>query len=138
MKQNTLILLVSLGIMAGCATKPKTDATSTTSTGSAVVPVNPPKTAATTATAPAATTTQAKATSIDIFVCKRDSDVREVYIEPVTPLGCKLWYSNDKSGPVASSVRGLSHCEAVNQKIRTNLEAAGFKCDAVANATASK
>lgn len=135
MKQNTLILLVSLGILAGCASKPKTEATATKTTGSAVVPVNPPKTAATT---PAPTTAQAKPTSIDIFVCKRESDVREVYIEPVTPLGCKSWYSNDKSGPVASSVRGLAHCEAVNQKIRTNLETAGFKCDAVANTTASK
>lgn len=132
MKPNSLILLVSLGLIAGCAAKPTTTSTA------AVVPVNPPKTAAATTT-PAPATTQAKPTSIDIFVCKRDSDVREVYIEPVTPLGCKLWYSNDKSGqPVASSVRGLAHCEAVNQKIRTNLETAGFKCNAVANTTASK
>lgn len=134
MKHDKLILLATLGLLAACAGKPKTDAVSAppTKQTSDIKPITPPATAT-------AASTAAKPTAIDVYVCKRDSDVREVYIEPVSPLGCKLWYSNIKTGnPVASSTKGLTHCETVNQKIRSNLETAGFKCEATTGAAAAK
>ena len=65
---------------------------------------------------------------IDAFTCARDSDIRELYIEPIPPKGCKLWYSNKKDGPTAQSVSNIEHCEKVNKNIRRNLEVAKYKC----------
>ena len=129
MKINSVILLAVLGLAVGCANN-------STKESKTPVQIVEAKKEVPQAQTPA---TQAKPTSIDIFVCSRDSDVREIYIEPIIPLGCKLWYSNYRTGkPAAWSDKGLGYCEEVNENIRSNLQNAGFKCQAVSKSPAIK
>lgn len=61
--------------------------------------------------------------------CLRDSEIRTIEIEMTQPKGCNLWYTRfDNKSAVASSKIGKNHCEQVLNKIRSNLEAADFKC----------
>lgn len=61
--------------------------------------------------------------------CKRDSEVRKLSIEKISPKGCKLQYEKlGVKSVVASSAVGTSHCESVEKRIRENLTAAGYKC----------
>lgn len=130
MTKNIFLFCVVLGLATSCASTKKntpTPSPATTEVKKEVVAVKPPP-----------TTASAKITMVDAYTCSRESDVREIYIEPMSPQGCKLWYSNRKGEPTASSIRGLSHCELVNQNVRKNLETAGFKCQAVSNTATTK
>lgn len=75
----------------------------------------------------------------DQFTCKRDTDIRSIWIESLQPKGCKLWYSNyNKKGPSAWSEVGLIYCQKISENIRENLKVAGFSCQAAKNAIATK
>jgi len=68
------------------------------------------------------------------FSCQRDKDVRSFEIEVSQPKGCELVYSKHGSKEkIASSAHGTTHCEQVRERVRGNLEAAGFKCGAPDN-----
>ncbi len=70
--------------------------------------------------------------------CSRSNDVRKVEIEAQTPKGCDLYYSvSGNRNKVAWSTNGESHCSDVKQRIQTNLEQAGFKCEIPTRASAS-
>lgn len=131
MSLKTLLLMISMGLMVSCANGSKKSSTTTTTAAT--------ETKSDVSQKKDSQKADIKAVSVDIFVCSRESDVREIYIELVTPLGCKLWYSNHKTGsPIAQSVKGLKYCETVSQNIRSNLETAGFKCNAVNSKSAAK
>ena len=128
MKNNVLLLCILLGLISSCTSTNKKE-TATAVATEAKKEIAPTKTQI--------PSTVTRPTMVDFFTCSRESDIREIYIEPVTPQGCKLWYSNYKTGsPTAWSTKGLEHCETVNQKIRDNLSMAGFKCQA-ANTSAN-
>lgn len=129
MKINIAIFIVLAAISTSCSHKSNLPTSETK-----IKPVIPPATA-TPAASPgpkAAVTVAPKPSMLDVFTCTRDSDVREIYTEPVSPSGCKLWYSNKKTDPTAWSSKGTGHCLEVGLRIRNNLEGAGFKCVPVA------
>lgn len=137
MKINIAIFFTLAVISTGCSHK-----SNLPTSGTDIKPVIPlaSSTAAnkptTSAPAKAAGTKTPMTTMMDVFTCARDGDVREIYTEPISPSGCKLWYSNKKTDPTAWSSKGAGHCLDVGLRIRKNLEGAGFKCAPVAGANA--
>lgn len=80
-----------------------------------------------------------KETMKEPFTCKRDTDIRSIWIESLRPDGCKLWYSNyEKKGPAASAHSGLSHCQKVSENVRKNLQSAGFICQSAESTNAAR
>jgi hypothetical protein len=72
----------------------------------------------------------AKATAAGEITCKKKEESRTLRLEALQPKGCNLWYSKhgDKD-PMATSKSSAEHCEKVRDKIRKNLETAGYKCE---------
>jgi hypothetical protein len=71
------------------------------------------------------------------FSCTKNSDTRKVAVVTSTSEGCGVVYNKagqDKTVAVAKS--DLSHCDTVAEKIKTNLQAAGFDCGGEAAAPA--
>lgn len=100
--------------------------------GCSSAPTTKPAAPAATAT-PAPADASAKAATAeaktDALKCKRDSDERSIEIEAVEKTSCKVWYSKfGQRANIASSAKGTSHCHDVRNKIKSNLEGAGFKC----------
>lgn len=122
MKIKILLIASFLAIASGCKTNSKNE--TITEEKTTVAPVKPTATLAT-----------PKLITIDAFNCKKNGEIRKLYIEPLTPKGCRSWYSNKKDGPIAASAHSFERCEKVNANIRKNLEAAGYKCEAVENAS---
>lgn len=122
MNMKYLLIVLFLAITSSCANQSKKEVAQTTP----LIAQN--NTTSTEQATPPAPSKTKNAVMIDAFTCSRDSDVREIYIESVTPKGCKLWYSNKKGSPIAQSALSIEHCEKVNANIRRNLETAGFKC----------
>lgn len=80
-----------------------------------------------------------KETMKEPFTCKRETDIRSIWIESLQPDGCKLWYSNySKKGPAAWSQAGLKHCQKISENVRKNLESTGFSCQSAESTTAAK
>lgn len=68
--------------------------------------------------------------------CQNGTDSRFVRIETASPKECKVLYSKwGSTESVATSSSGSEHCEKTVDKIKGNLEKAGYKCS---NLTASK
>ena len=119
-----IAVIAVMGLFAtACTSKPK--ATTEATAKAEAVKTEAAKTA-TAATDKAAT----KAPEKGEMLCERAKESRSLRLEDVQPKGCKLWYSNHGSEPVAWSDVGPTHCEQVRDRIRTNLESAGFKCSA--------
>lgn len=69
------------------------------------------------------------APSAGSIVCKNGSDTRTLDVV-AKGSGCEVAYTKfDQTTAPASSVNGTAHCEAVKEKIKTNLENSGFKCE---------
>jgi hypothetical protein len=71
------------------------------------------------------------------FTCTKNSDTRKVAVVTSTSEGCGVVYNKagqDKTVAVAKS--DLSHCDTVAEKIKTNLQTAGFDCGGEAAAAA--
>jgi hypothetical protein len=61
--------------------------------------------------------------------CKNGLDERVIAAEP-KGTGCQVLYTKSKvSIPTATSTRGTKHCEEVAERMKGNLERAGFKCE---------
>lgn len=71
----------------------------------------------------------ATATSAGSLVCKSGSDTRSIDVIQKDG-GCELSYTkfNETTTP-ATSANGTAHCESVKEKIKGNLESAGFTCE---------
>ncbi|MBX3022499.1 MAG: hypothetical protein KF799_12575 [Bdellovibrionales bacterium] len=125
MRITTVFIAVLAAISVGCASASKTAST----TPNVATPAVPAKASlavpAPAKPAPALVDDKAK------YACLRGQETRSVKIEMTAPKGCKVFYStHGNTDPVAWSTTGTSHCESVSSKIRTNLESAGFKCEA--------
>ena len=151
MRRNLIwISILFICVAAGCSSKPKAGQAPVPPSGAAAGAGAPAG-----ATAPAATATNspaspangkapAQATSAPAaapaakpsagtgkpqITCVRDSDERLMEIVESQPKGCSLYYT--KSGErssIASSSHASSHCESVRDRIKKNLEDAGYKC----------
>lgn len=63
--------------------------------------------------------------------CKRSTEIRQIEFLALAPKGCELWYSRyGGKNKVAWSSNGDDHCKKTQKQIRSNLEVAGFKCEA--------
>lgn len=70
--------------------------------------------------------------------CTRQADVRKVELESPASKGCEVWYSSyGNRNKVAWSANGQKHCEGVREKIKSNLENAGYQCSSANRASAS-
>lgn len=127
MKIKILLIASFLALTTNCANQPKKEVAQTT-------PVIEQKDTTSAKQTTTVTPTKSKnAIMIDAFTCTHNNDVREISIEPLTPKGCRLWYSNKKDGPAAQSAFNIEKCEKVSANIRKNLDAAGFKCEQVSD-----
>lgn len=114
--ERTLVLALSMALIASCASKPQSSAPPEQTTA----PVNSNKKEAT------------QPVDRNDFSCTKDRDHRTLYIVKTIPNGCKIWYSNfSKSKPVASAHMGTEYCIKVYEKIQKNLTQAGFVCEQV-------
>jgi hypothetical protein len=60
--------------------------------------------------------------------CSKDTDTRTLEVIKKAS-GCSLQYDKfGKAASVASSAKGLKHCQESESKIRTKLEKSGFIC----------
>ncbi len=60
--------------------------------------------------------------------CENNGDKRAITVVP-SASGCEVHYTKaGGSNVVASSANGTTHCDTVQSKMVSNLEAAGFKC----------
>lgn len=73
-------------------------------------------------------TTAAAAASAGVMTCKNGSDTRTLDVVK-KDAGCEVSYTKfgETTAP-ASSSNGTAHCESVKERIKTNLENAGFQC----------
>lgn len=60
--------------------------------------------------------------------CENSDDKRAITVVP-SASGCEVHYTKaGGSNVVATSANGTAHCDSVQSKMVSNLEAAGFKC----------
>jgi hypothetical protein len=116
-----LITIAMAMFFVSCAHKHK--ATDKATTKSTVEAVKKDAKSAGKSTTVAAASTESKAT------CSKDKETRT--LEVVTAgQGCELQYTKggDTQKP-ATSVKGVTYCHTVFEKIKGNLEKAGYKCE---------
>ncbi|NJL24398.1 MAG: hypothetical protein HC902_03995 [Calothrix sp. SM1_5_4] len=131
MRLGTHLIAVACAAFAvGCSTGKKT--ADKTAAQNVVAPAQAPATATASTTAtqpPDAKSKPAKSEEKPVMTCARGSETRTIRIEDVQPKGCKLWYSTrSETEPTATSSIGPDHCNQVRDRIRQNLESAGFAC----------
>lgn len=149
-----LSFVFSLFLILGCASSsPKTDAAKgaeqkveakKTETKKALLKKGDEKekfsdSAAASATA-SATTTKDKAEakvadaksveSTDKVTCKQGTEERSLEKRTAEGGGCEVIYTKGGTPSVIANAKAdLSHCDKVHDKIKTNLEAVGYKCE---------
>ncbi len=70
----------------------------------------------------------AAAASAGAMTCKNGSDTRTLEVV-AKDSGCEVSYTKfGETTTPASSVNGTAHCDSVRDRIKTNLENAGFQC----------
>lgn len=117
-------LTIMLFLVTSCASNQATESKVAKTPAPQAAPANESK-----KVEPSTQANSEKKLVVDSYSCNYQADVRKIYIESLTPAGCKLWYSkNNNNLPTASSQNGYSHCERISQNIRHNLEKSGFKC----------
>ena len=68
------------------------------------------------------------AISMDPIQCKLEKDIRTVSINQ-TDSGCVVNYTKfGETKKIASGQNGYSHCQAIKDKVVTNLTEGGFSC----------
>lgn len=117
----TSVFMVSILFLAGCQAKHNTSALQSRPTE--------------TSTESSTTSTQAKTEGqIDniphYLECKWDNDIRVIERLNTENDGCEVQYTkNYEKTTIATAEHDLDHCLRVIQRIKTNLEKAGFSCD---------
>lgn len=118
-------LVIASTLFVSCSSKQKAAAPATTTPAATKDAKKADKKQTKAATAAPAKT----AASAGSVVCKSGSDTRT--IEVVTKDGgCEVAYTKfDQTSTPGTSASGTAHCETVKEKIKTNLENSGFKCE---------
>tara|TARA_B110001454_G_C12721908_1_gene435058 strand:+ start:433 stop:834 length:402 start_codon:yes stop_codon:yes gene_type:complete len=132
MRARFLIVLFCIcGFMAACSSPKKKD---TSISASAAAPI-----------VTAATPVPPKAEEKQVnnyenkMICKNADDSRVLEIEKKSPVGCALMYSkNGKNSEIASSKKGINHCERIRSKVEQNLKNGGFECLTLQGSVATK
>ncbi len=132
MRARFLIVLFCIcGIMAACSSSKKKDTSTSANIPAPIVttaPAVPPK--------PAEKPVNAYENKM---ICKNAEDSRVLEIEKKSPIGCTLKYSKyGKSSEIASSKKGLNHCEQIRSKVEANLKNGGFECLKLEGSVANK
>lgn len=122
----TLPLIASLSMM-GCASKSKSPAAPGPQGQSAVIaPASP---ASATAVSSAHPKSEAAPQAMKPIMCVRETEQRKLETQNSSPSGCELWYTSyGNRHKIAWSTKAKTHCESTSERIRKNLESAGFKC----------
>ena len=147
MRKNLIwISILFICVAAGCSSKPKAGQAPVPPSGAAAgvgAPTGAAAPAATTnlpaatangkAPAPAASSAVAAkpvaAAAKAQIACVRDSDERLMEIVEAQPKGCSLYYTKGgERSSIASSTNANTHCESVRDRMKKNLEEAGYKC----------
>ena len=117
-------LVIASTLFVSCSSKQKAAAPTTTTPAATKDAKKADKKQTKAAAAPAKT-----AATAGSVVCKSGSDTRT--IEVVTKDGgCEVAYTKfDQTSTPGTSASGTAHCETVKEKIKTNLENSGFKCE---------
>ena len=117
-------LVIASTLFVSCSSKQKDAAPATTTPAATKDAKKADKKQTKAAAAPAKT-----AATAGSVVCKSGSDTRT--IEVVTKDGgCEVAYTKfDQTSTPGTSASGTAHCETVKEKIKTNLENSGFKCE---------
>jgi len=75
---------------------------------------------------------QASSTPISaegLLTCKAGADQRTIAINPVNS-GCEVVYTKqDQANTIATAANDTTYCETVKNKVKTNLENSGYKCE---------
>lgn len=128
MKLKILSLFIISAFFVSCSSKSK----NTSAEATAKTPAKQEAAKATdkkqakTSTTPAKSATSANASSV---VCKNGSDTRTVEVVSKDG-GCEVSYTKfDQTTTPATAASGTEHCANVQDKIKGNLETAGFKCE---------
>lgn len=71
-----------------------------------------------------------ESTSVEGLVCNLKNDMRKVVIEKGQGKGCEVFYTKfGKKRSIASSLKKSDfYCKSILNKVRANLEEAGFNC----------
>ena len=132
-KLRVVAVVMSLsfvGVM-GCSTKASKDSTSAP-TGAAPSASASPSASPSPNASPVAqpqAKSAAPVASGKEMTCSRASEQRKLEVEAVQPKGCTVWYTKfGERSNIASSTVGEAHCNTVRDRIKGNLEAAGFAC----------
>lgn len=120
MSRIQLLIIASIAaqlVACGSPSKLSQPSTSQKSTPPAEIP------------SPAVTAPAKVEASTEALECIRGPERRIIEIKSILPLGCELWYSRlEVKNVVASSKKGLRHCEQVRDRIQKKLENAQFTC----------
>lgn len=124
-------LLIVATFFVSCSSKQKATQTADTTTPATAQATDKKgeKSTAKAATAAATTTTAATTPAVaGTITCKNGSDTRTLSVVAQNS-GCEVSYTKfgETTAP-ASSASGTAHCESVKERIKTNLENAGFQC----------
>lgn len=122
-----LIAFILLTGVIGCSSKSKKETATVQTPSPSAIP--PKETQPLPNNSAAVDTKSATSKVLKETTCKRDSEIRNLSIEEVSPKGCQLMYSNfNPKKPVAWSSKSSEHCESVMERIKGKLEAANYKC----------
>lgn len=126
-----IVLFCICGFVAACSSPKKKDTLTSVTTPAPIVtaaPSVPPKPAE-----------KQVSNYENKMICKNAEDSRVLEIEKKSPVGCALMYSkNGKSSEIASSKKGLNHCERIRSKVEENLKNGGFECLKLEGSVATK
>jgi len=123
-KKIAVSVVMTVFATACASTNKTTEPASTPAPTKAAAPVKPSQST----TPKAVAKPETKATAA--VECIQGKDTRTLHVVSQSPAGCELKYSKfGNTDTAATSSTGLQHCETVRDKIKGNLETAGFKCN---------
>ncbi|MBL7554969.1 MAG: hypothetical protein JNM24_04035 [Bdellovibrionaceae bacterium] len=132
MRARFLVILFCIcGFMSACSSPNKKDASTSATAPAPFVTAAP--------TVPPIAPEKQVSKYENKMICKNAEDSRFLEIEKKSPVGCILMYSKfGKNSEIASSKKGLNHCERIRSKVEENLKNGGFECLKLEGSVATK
>lgn len=132
-------ILIGALSLAGCSSNAKKTAEATptdkqTATTTEIKATETAKTEPTVTKAKKSTESKAKSTNTSssaegLLTCKSGADQRTIAVNPVNS-GCEVVYTKqDQANTIATAANDTTYCETVKNKVKTNLESSGYKCE---------
>lgn len=121
-------LLIVAAFFVSCSSKQKSTTDTTAATPAQAADAKKDEKADAKKDGEKSTAKSAAAASSGAMTCKNGSDTRTLEVV-AKDSGCEVSYTKfGETTTPASSVNGTAHCDSVKDRIKTNLENAGFQC----------